>query len=341
MTGRIDHVGLWTWGGRVYNWKRYLGHMQASGMDTVVLWHDHVPANAREIKAYAADRGIRVLWGFNWSWNSPVCLDSADDARHWSDRVLEILRTQYAPLDPDGICFQVGGTEFGGKCRRDCCVCAKAARDGVGPLFLKFTGAIIEAARREFPNLYLSAGVHLGGVHRSFEVLRSLDPSVNIMWEDLPGPQEHIEIPFAYDWDDPEAALTPKTIEMVETMGALRGSLEDVAFVIKGFPCHWGGHDPMLLEEFDLKALAAVYQPKWDQANVYCEKHLPEALAVFRAIAFGPARRKTVLLLVEHGLWELRREYAAILMAEALRNPFREPDEIIVRARDHVSNPPA
>jgi len=341
MKGRIDHIGLWTWGGRVYNWQRYLDHMRASGMDTVVLWHGRVPADAREMKAYAAAQGIRVLWGFNWSWNSPVCLDSAEDARHWTDTVLGILRDEYAPLDPDGICFQVGGTEFGGKCRRDCPVCAKAARDGVGPLFLKFAGAIIAAVRREFPDLYLSAGVHLGGVHRSFEALRSLDASVNIMWEDLPGPQRHIESPFAYDWDDPDAALTPQTVEMVEAMCALRGPQEDVAFVVKGFPCRWGGDDPMLLEEFDLEALAAVYQSTWDKANVYCETHLPEALTVFRAIANAPARRKTVVLLVEHGLWELRREYAAVLVAEALRDPFREPDEIIAATRDRMSKAPA
>jgi hypothetical protein len=337
MKGRIDHIGLWTWGGRVFNWKRYLDHMRASGMDTVVLWHSHVPANAREIKAYAAEQGIGVLWGFNWSWNSPVCLDSADDARQWTDTVLEIIRDQYAPLEPDGICFQVGGTEFGGTCRLDCPVCAKAAREGVGPLLLKFAGTIIEAVKREFPDLYLSAGVHLGGVHRSFETLRSLDPSINIMWEDLPGPQRHIEVPFAYNWGEADAALTPRTVEMVEAMGALRGTQEDVAFVIKGFPCRWGGDDPMLLETFDLKALATVYQAKWDEANGYCERHLPEALTVFRAIANAPARRKTVLLLLEHGLWELHREYAAMLVTEALREPFREPEAIVAATRNAMS----
>lgn len=333
MTGRIDHIGLWTWGGRVFNWKRYLDHMRASHMDTAVLWHDRAPANAREIKTYAAELGIRLWWGFNWSWNSPVCLDSAEDACRWADRVLRILREEYMPLDPDGICFQVGGTEFGGKCRLGCDVCATAERNGVGPLFVKFAGTIIAAVKREFPHLYLSAGAHLGGVHRSFEALRALGPSVNIMWEDLPGPETHIEIPFAYDWGEPDAALTSRTIQMVETMCALRGPQEDVAFVVKGFPCHWGGHDPMLLEPFDLEALATVYQPKWDKAHAYCEIHLPEAMAVFRAIAEAPARRKTVLLLIEHGLWELRREYAAMLVIEALRDPFREPSEVITATR--------
>ena len=342
MKGRIDRSGLWTWGGRVYNWRRYLDHMHQTGMNTVVLWHNRAPANAREIQAYAAERGVGILWGFNWSWNSPVCLDSAEDAQLWTDKVLRIIREEYAPLNPDGLCFQVGGTEFGGKCRHNCPVCAKAAQEGVGPLFLKFAGAIIAAVKREFPDLYLSAGVHLGGVHRSFEALRVLDPSVNIMWEDLPGPDRHAEIPFTHEnWNGPDVALQPSTVEMVRRMCRLRGAQEDVAFVVKGLPLHWGGGDPMLLEEFDLKALATVYQSRWDRANVYCEQHLAEALDVFRAIAEAPARRKTVLLLVEHGLWELRREYAAVLLAEALHDPFREPADIIAATRTRMTSRPA
>jgi len=271
MKEGIDHLGLWTWGGRVFNWQRYLDHMSRSGLDRVVLWHSKVPANARAILDYAHRLGIRVWWGFNWSWNSPVCLNREADAAEWRDKVLKIIDDEYAPLGPDGICFQVGGTEFGGACRLHCETCRKAAEEGVGPLFVKFAGHIIEAVRKAHPGLYLSAGVHLGGVHRSFESLKSLDPGVNIMWEDLPGPGRHIEVPFAYDWDPDESAVTPATLDMVERMCSLRGDAEDVAFVIKGFPCHWGGHGAVLLEEFDLKALAGVYQGKWDQAVRYCE----------------------------------------------------------------------
>lgn len=79
MNGKIDHIGMWTWGGRIYHWTRYLDNMQSTGMDTVVLWHYHAPANAMEIQEYAHALGIKVIWGFNWSWNSPVCLNSDED----------------------------------------------------------------------------------------------------------------------------------------------------------------------------------------------------------------------------------------------------------------------
>jgi hypothetical protein len=154
------------------------------------------------------------------------------------------------------------------------------------------------------------------------------------MWEDLPGPGWRIEVPFAYEWDKPGADLTDYTRDMVRRMCSLRGAEEDVAFIVKGFPCHWGGDDPMLLEDFDLRALAGVYQHKWDRAAAFCQEKLPQALDVFRLIASSPARRKTVLLLVEHGLWELKRYYPAVLIAEALRDPFREPGEIIRLARE-------
>jgi hypothetical protein len=334
MIPKIDHIGLWTWGGRIFNWKKYLDHMHLSSMDTVVLWHNKVPLQAKEIQEYAHRLGIRVLWGFNWSWNSPVCLNNDKDIAEWREKVLKIIREEYSPITPDGICFQVGGTEFGGKCRLDCEVCRKSAVNGVGPLFVKFAGSIIDAVKKEFPNLYLSAGVHLGGVHKSFEELKVLDPSINIMWEDLPGPGHYIEIPFAYDWAPQETTLTSRTTEMVRKMCQLRGEKEDVAFVIKGFPYRWGGHDPMLLEDFDLEALSHIFGKKWNEAAVYCENRLAEALTVFRIIAESPARSKTVVMLVEHGLWEYKRYYAAMLINEALHDPFRDPKEVVLATRE-------
>jgi hypothetical protein len=335
MNGKIDHIGMWTWGGRVFNWKKYLDHMKLSGMDTAVLWHYHAPANARLIQEYARELGIRVIWGFNWSWNSPVCLNSEDDAAKWRDLVLEILKDEYEPLSPDGICFQVGGTELDFECRLSCPVCQKAyGSAGVGPLYVKFAGTIIHAVRARYPELKLFANVHLGGVHQSFDALKVLDPSINIMWEDLPGPKKHIEVPFAYDWDTDDTAVTKTTLDMVRRMCGLRGKDEDVAFIVKGFPNHWGGGDPVLLEDFDLKALATVYHEKWAQAEAYCEKRLADALEVFRVIADSPARVKTVLLLVEHGLWEYRRYYPAVLIIEALKNPFRDPDQVIRAAKN-------
>lgn len=333
MNGKIDHIGLWTWGGRVYNWRRYLDNAARSGMDTVVLWHDRAPHCASEIKSYASGLGINAVWGFSLSWNEPVCLNSPDDAAFWSGKALEIIREQYEGLFPADLCFQTGGTEFGGSCRLNCEVCRQAATGGVGPLYAKFAGRILEEILREYPGLRIFANVHLGGMRESYAALGALPASVPVMWEDIPGPCKHIEVPFAYDWAPDESRLTHATTRMVEDMCRLRGADEDVAFVIKGFPCHWGGSDPMLLEDFDLKALATVYEKKWDEAAAYCETRLEEALEVFRLIAASPARRKTALLLVEHGLWEYKRYYAARLVAEALRNPFRTACAIIEETR--------
>ncbi|MBN1435825.1 MAG: hypothetical protein JW936_02015 [Sedimentisphaerales bacterium] len=333
--GKIDHIGMWTWGGRVFNWKKYLDNMKAVGMDSVVLWHYNAPANAQEIAAYADNLGIEVIWGFNWSWNSPICLDSAEDAAKWRDIVLEIIETQYAPLNASAICFQTGGTEFGGSCRLDCEPCKQAAETGVGPLFVKFVTPIINAVQEAYPYLRIFANVHMGGMKESYQALSQLDRSVPIMWEDLPGPLKHIEIPFAYDWE-PENKLQPSTIDMVERLCQLRGPDDEVAFILKGFPCHWGGDDPMLLEDFDLKALDAVYHDKWGEIAAHCEEHLGDVLKVFRTIADSPAKTKTVLLLVEHGLWEYRKYYAAVLITEALTNPHREPQQIIEAAKDRL-----
>ena len=317
----------------MYHWKRYLDNMQRTGMDTVVLWHDHVPAAAAEIQTYARRSGIRLIWGFNWSWNHPICLNDEEDAAYWRDKVLRTIADEYAPLAPDGIYFQIGGTEVGQGCRQNCEVCRRAREgDGVGPLVVKFTGPIIEAIHRRHPNLEISAGMHLGGIHQSYKALAAFDPSVALMWEDLPGPGKRLEIPFAYRWV-PETAPSPETLEMARAMCTLRGAREDVAFVLKGFYARWGGGDPMLLSEAELEAKWQGCRQRWRQAAESCQALLPEALKVLRIIAESPARRKTVLLLVEDGLWEYRREYAALLVAEAMKDPWREADEIIAAAK--------
>lgn len=325
---------MWTWGGRIFNWKRYLENMRACRMDSAVLWHYHAPANAGEIQDYAHELGIKIIWGFNWSWGSPVCLDSKSDAATWSDTILKILETEYMPLNPDGICFQVGGTELDAKCRLDCDTCRKGYEEGIGELYVKFAGSLMESVQKRYPGLPLYANLHMGAMRETYASLEVIDPSVTIMWEDLPGPGFRLEAPFAYDWAPDEAATSPYMLDMVRKMCELRGPDEKVSFIVKGFPFHWGGYDPMLLEDFELKALATVYKDKWDAASIYCEKRLPEVLEVFRIIAESPARSKMVLLLVEHGLWEYKRYHPAVLIAEALRDPFRDPIDIIQAARD-------
>lgn len=345
MNGKIDHIGMWTWGGRVYNWKRYLNNMRAIDMDSVVLWHYDAPSNARQIQDYAATIGIEVIWGFSWGWDNPVCLDSQEDMQLWRSRVLDLIEKQYVPIDAKAICFQTGGTEFGGSCRLNCDVCNHFAQTGVAPLFIKFVTPILEAVQQRWPKLRIFANVHLGGVNESYPDLAQLPIDVSIMYEDLPGPGKQIQIPFAYDWgkgklglkDACDPTLEPDTVEMVKKMCRLRGTQEDISFVIKGFPCHWGGDNPMLLESFELEALDTMHHDWWQKANVYCEQHLDQALQVFRAIADSPARRKTVLLLVEAGLWELRRYYAAVLINESLRNPYHDPAEIIAAAKEKTT----
>lgn len=339
MKGKIDHIGMWTWGGRIYNWKRYLDNMQKVGMDSVVMWHtDKAPHNAAEIQEYAHARGISVIWGFNWSWNSPVCLNNEEDAAHWRDIVMSLIENYYAPLNPDGICFQVGGTEFDSRCRLDCDVCKVEYARGAGRLFVKFAGSIMNAVQSKYPGLKIYANVHLGGLHKSYEDLKVIDPSITIMWEDLPGPAKRIQVPFAYDWSTDEARLTSETIEMAKRMCELRGDDEDVAFVIKGFPCRWGGEDPCLLDELELSLLSKESEKLWNDATDYCERHLDEALKIFRIIADSPARSKMALLLVEFGLWEYKMRYPALLINEALRNPYRDPSEVVKATSEYLAS---
>lgn len=331
--GKIDHIGIWTWGGRIYNWKKFLDNMHRTGMDTLAVWHDGAPARARDIQAYADNLGIETQWGFSWSWPAPICLNSVDDAELWKAKVLDVLKYEYVPFGARRIFFQTAGTEAGVSCRLNCPVCQKAATEGVGPIYAKFAGSIIRAVQETYPHLQICANLHLGGVHKSYPALRAFPSSVQMMWEDLPGPKSHSETPFSYQWQSPETRLTEHTRQMVKALCELRGKDEDVAFVVKGFPCRCIAYDPMLLDDIELKVLSDAVEPIWNESAKYCEAHLDEALEIFRIIANAPARRKSVVLLIENGLWEFKRQYAALLTAEALKNPFREPGEVIKVAK--------
>lgn len=310
-------------------------------MDTAVFWHtDKPPRAAAEIQQYSREHGIRMLWGFNWSWNSPVCLNNRDDAEKWTAIVTDLIDNHYAPLNPDGIVFQVGGTELTSKCRLDCEVCRHAYATGIGPLYVKFAGHIMKAVQEKHPKLKLYANIHAGATQNSYTALSVLDPAINIMWEDIPGPGWNIRIPFAYDWDPESNDLDAATMQMVRKTGSLRGSQEDVAYILKGFPAHWGGEDPMLMEEFELDLLNLHRQPQWDVAAGYVERKLDQALRVLRAIADAPARQKTVLMLVECGLWELKRRYPIELLVEACKNPYREPEEVIAATVQRLGGKP-
>ena len=65
----VKKRGLWTWGYVIYDYKGYIDNMARLKMNTLIIWNDYVPYNAKEMIDYAHSSNIRVYWGFPWGWD--------------------------------------------------------------------------------------------------------------------------------------------------------------------------------------------------------------------------------------------------------------------------------
>ena len=102
----VKNRGLWTWGHVIYDYKGYIDNMVKLKLNTVTIWNDCVPVNAKEMVEYAHDCGIKVIWGYSWLWSTDckkIELDKLDD---YSEGIFAQYEKEYSHLDGDGIYFQ-------------------------------------------------------------------------------------------------------------------------------------------------------------------------------------------------------------------------------------------
>ena len=56
----VSERGLWTWGHVIYDYRGYLDNMMRLKMNSVIIWNDFLPTNAKEVIEYAHERNIKV-----------------------------------------------------------------------------------------------------------------------------------------------------------------------------------------------------------------------------------------------------------------------------------------
>jgi hypothetical protein len=146
--------------------------------------------------------------------------------------------------------------------------------------------------------------------------LKKVDPRLNIMYEDLGG------CPFAYE---SKKAGGKNDLDLCTELVSMRGKQEDVGYIFKGFYANAGGADPMLnKDENALRALADARRPFLASNETGWRDNLDQGLKVLKNLIESKAKRKSVTLLMEDGLWEIRPWYPVCLVAEAMWNPYRE-----------------
>ncbi len=115
----VKNRGIWTWGHVIYDYRKYIDNMVKLKLNTLIMWNDFVPVNARDMVEYAHSCGVKIIWGYAWGWdtNCEQFLDGKVGVS--SQAIFEKYEREYASLGGDGIYFQsfteLNSQEIGGK----------------------------------------------------------------------------------------------------------------------------------------------------------------------------------------------------------------------------------
>ena len=306
----VKERGLWTWGHVIYDYRGYLDNMMRLKMNTVIIWNDFLPSNARDIIAYAHERSIRVIWGFAWLWDTDCAKFDMEHLMEQSAGILETFEREFAGIDVDGIYFQtfteLSTDNIGGV------LIAKAAAE-----FVNHTAAMFYERR---PDMEIQFGLHADSVRNRLEFLRAVDSRIRIVWENCGA------FPFSYLPDD--ISTFDETAAFVREITHLRGERERFGAVTKGMvKLDWGSFehsrgphcigvstDRMQHNRIDRKAPVWKYiQAQWIAYADYAQK-------MIRIMAEEKQGDLCICALLEDGMFEEGIPYPAALFSRMLWN---------------------
>ena len=306
----VRERGLWTWGHVIYDYRGYLDRMMQLKLNTVIIWNDFLPSNAREITAYAHERNIRVIWGFAWLWDTDCTVFDMQHLKEESAGILEKFEREFAGIDVDGIYFQtfteLGTDNIGGV------LIAKAAAE-----FVNHTAAMFF---EKWPDMEIQFGLHADSVRSRLEFLRSVDSRIRIVWENCGA------FPFSYIPHD--VSTFDETAAFVREITHLRGEGEKFGAVTKGMvKLDWGSFehsrgphcigvstDRMKQNRIDRKA------PIWKYIQAQWIAYADYAQEMIRIIAEEKHGDLCICSLLEDGMFEEGIPYPAALFARMLWN---------------------
>lgn len=212
----VKDRGIWTWGHVIYDYKGFFDNMVKLKMNTVIIWNDFVPVNAKELIEYAHGINIKVIFGFSWLWDVDCAKADLKNLDKFSVEIFEKYEDEYAHLGLDGIYFQsfteLQTEEIGGV------LIADAVTDFVNKTSQLFFD--------KYPDLELQFGLHATSVRNRLDYIKNVDNRVRIVWEDCGA------FPFSYlpnnikDFED--------TCSLTEEIATLRGKSDCFGVVTKG-----------------------------------------------------------------------------------------------------------
>lgn len=213
----IKNRGIWTWGHVIYDYKGFIDNMVMLKMNTLIMWNDCAPFNAKDIIEYAHVCGVKIIFGFSWCWDTNCSLYDLKTIKEQSPVILRKYEEEYANLGIDGIYFQ-SFTELTEESINGILI-AEAVTD-----FVNHTAELFFA---KYPDLELQFGLHATSVKEKLDYLKHVNPKIKIVWEDCGA------FPFHYSPKHIEGHK--ETNEFAKQISCLRGKDDRFAVVTKGF----------------------------------------------------------------------------------------------------------
>lgn len=324
----VKNRGLWTWGHVIYDYRKYIDNMVKLKMNTLTVWNDFVPVNAKEMVEYAHSCGIKIFWGYAWGWDIDCAKCSETDDLNSSYAILKKYEDEYSMLGGDGIYFQsfteVNTQELGGR--------------NVAEAVTRFVNQTAALFFEKYPEIELQFGLHATSVNKSLRFIENVNPKIRIVWENCGS------FPFSYIPSDTEKF--DDTMSFLREISALRGDSDKIGFVTKGFTkLNWSEFEHMdgavfsgVSSKFVKRNRIERKRKIWRYLQAYWLTNADKAYETVKLLSDIKKRDLFITPLVEDGMFEENIMYPVALFSEMLWDCNTPLNKLIsdVALRDYV-----
>lgn len=307
---QIKQRGFWTWGHVIYDYRKYLDNMVKLKLNSLIVWNDFAPINGREIVEYAHKCGIKLIWGFQWLWDTDCAKFDLNKLDGAPEMIFENYMRDYVRQykDADGIYFQtfteLETDSIGGK------VIAEAASE--------FVNKTAKLFYDENPDIEIQFGLHATSVAEKTEYIGRVDKRIRIVWENCGA------FPFGYVPDN-----TPnfdETKDFADKIAHLRGKNDKFGAVTKGLvQLDWsefehlaGPHFLGVSSQYVKNNRIARKNLVWKCVQSYWMAYADKAQEMIRTLAKAKDGDLYMYGLVEDGMFEEKIMFPAALYAQLL-----------------------
>ena len=306
----VRNRGIWTWGHVIYDYRGFIDHMVKLKLNTIIIWNDFAPVNAKEIIEYAHRSAVKVIWGFSWGWDDGCSRLSLRNLNDQSQDIFRKFKEEYGALDVDGIYFQ-SITELETEYLEGILVA-----DAV----TEFVNSTARLFFNTCPDLELQFGLHATSVKNRLEFIKKVDPRIRIVWEDCGS------FPFSYFPHTVDGFAETKAFS--ENIANLRGVGDRFGVVLKGMTkLDWPSFEhldgPISLGTSSDAVKADRINRKsrdWKYFQAYWMANGNKALEMIRTLAECKQGDLHITALVEDGMFEENIMYPVALYSEMLWN---------------------